>query len=368
MRFKSLRRFENLDKTDRLIFFAQRIDELTFDYSLDSHKAPTTNCPALIQEIYDILHTEDGCDQATMMARSRPIVQELLERLSGNIIFNRIISSDRKISDRLRNPEYHVVKETINLLQQELSHSAYITTCMDLLNEEVNGGSKAKIDFLARELVSSLENFGMSRAHIHFANQHEFFDNGPAINSPDFLKKFLFEVYPHFHEFILCFKVKNTATTISGQDFSSFKMKILNELQEPFVGLDCAQSFSKLKASEKFIVISDIQAVDRFSAIESALKRISLVQNIFRVYHHKNDFGLSAEVLISQCCIDEVRLAKCDVIRMQNVADDRPEKAAQKLSNLLQNTRMLRGPDRSKLISVAEFHGMGLDTLKRPPK
>lgn len=362
MRFKNLRRFENLEENALLIFLSQRIDELTFDYSLDSNKAPTTNCPALIGEIYEILHQDDGFDHATLMARAKPIVDELIDRVSGNTIVHRIIPSERDIAGRLRNPEFHVLRETIGVLQQELSQSAYVTTCMELLSLEVKGGSKEKIDFLARELVASLENFGMSRAHIHFANQHEFYDNGPQIDGPEFIKKFFFEIYPHFHEFILCFKVKNFTTKISDDDFETFEMRVLNEVPEPFLGAECAEKFSKLKSNEKFFVINGVRAVDRFSAIETALRRISLVQNIFRVYHHKNDFGLSSEALVAQCCVEEVRLAKCDVVRMHNVADDRPEKAAQKLSYLLKNTRMLNGPDRSKLISVAEFHGMGLDT------
>jgi len=362
LKIRSLERFPDPNAVKNLVFLAQRLDELTFDYSIDSYKAPTTNCPALIDEIYQILSRSEGVDHDTQMARCRPIAFELAQRLSNNPIVSRIIDSDRNISERVKVEDFHQFREIIYLLREELSEKGYITTCMDLLIEECDGGSKKKINFLAMELVASLENHGMSRAHLHFATRHEFFDAGEDVEDYSYTRKFLTRIFPEAHQFIIAFKVKNFTKNIEASSFNSFGITLSENLPEPFANADAAENFQKKKAIEQFFIVENIRALDRFSAIQTALRRASLVQNLFRVYHHKNDFGISDEALVNQCCVEGVRLTKCDVVRMQNVADDRPKKAAQRLGRLLGQTRLFGGPDRARLVSVAEFHGMGLDS------
>lgn len=361
MKFRGVDGYANPSEQESLVFLGQLLDELTFDYSLDSYKAPTMNCPTLVREAQSILAADREEDEHTKQARIRPILEELCERLSGNVIVSEMIPGEREVINRLRSESFDVVRSTFDLLLHEMSLRAYINTTMDLLLKACESGGKKNIAFLAKELVTSLENAGMSRSHIHFSTNLFFFDKDKKIERVDDLRSFYRDVFPHLHKFELCFKIDSFAERLSEDNFSGFAMIVANELPEKFANAGCAKNFKRKKEHERFLIVQDIQAFDRFSAVEKGLKRAKLLQNLFRIYHHKNEFGLRGDVVVEQCCVDGMRLASCEKSRMEFVTDDRPAKAANKLNFLLKNTQLMKGRDRTKLLSVAEFHGMSIE-------
>lgn len=232
---------------------------------------------------------------------------------------------------------------------------------MEMLADRAEKGSKKEIAFLARELVTSLENSGMSRSHIHYATIAFFFEGEGLVSGKQELKEFFREIFPHFHKFEICFKISHFAERLEEDNFSGFNMTVTEVLPEKFAAAPCARNFKRRKNHERFLIVREIQALDRYSAISKAIKKAKLLQNLFRIFHHKNEFGLRGDVIVEQCCVEGMRIATCDKSRMEFVSDDRPNKAASKLDFLLKNTQLTRGSDRAKLLSIAEFHGMSID-------
>lgn len=55
MRFRSLKRWNIKPELDGLLFFAQRMDELLWDFTLDTHKPMALNAPYLCKEAISLL-------------------------------------------------------------------------------------------------------------------------------------------------------------------------------------------------------------------------------------------------------------------------------------------------------------------------
>lgn len=361
MKFRGTGGCVSPETQENIVFLGQVLDELTFDYSLDSYKAPTMNCATLLREARTLLRDAAEESPDIRRARVRPVIEELCQRLPGNPIVRSIVNGERELALSLQSENFDVVRRTIDSLCDEVSIQGYITTAMDLLISECDNGGKKKIAVLARELVTSLENGGMSRSHIHYATHQFFFNDANPIESSEDLRSFFREVFPHLHDFKIVLKIDRFAERLQEDNFSGFAMTVSETLPEEFAVAPCARRFKNKKEDERFLIVNKIRAFDRYSAIDKAVKRAKLLQNLFRIYHHKNEFGIRSEVVVQQCCVDEVRLASCEKSRMEFVIDDRPGKAAEKLNFLLKNTRSISGPDRTKLFSVAEFHGMSLD-------
>lgn len=344
-----------------LVFVAQRLAELTNRFSLDSHKAPTVHFSGLISEA--LRQVEGfGDNHFTPSASSiEPIIKELVERAKDNIILKRMMPIDRLVSlyDLYNHPEK---EQRLKVLKEEISPQSYSTACMQLLIEYVHDNKKSEIDFLCRELISTLINLGMSKEHLYLSIFDFFFVQENHIADPECLRRFLLEVFPHYHDFILCFKVSDFGEALANNHFSRFSMKLADSVPNEFssVSPDILK-YSTALPSDKFLIVKNIRAFDRFSAIRKAQKSISLIQNLFRMYNHQQKLLFNDYVLVNQCCSDEIKLAPCQVGSIHAVYDDRPTKAARRLDQVLKETGFVRGEDKNKFFSIVEFHGMSLD-------
>lgn len=363
MRFAKLKGLtDTTEARPGLTYFAQRFEELTFDYSLDSYKTPTVNVPVLLQEAIDQLEAIELGHQGVSAQSVDPIIEELATRIKGNPVVQSVLTPEREAVLAIRRDDGAERLARIKILHRELSLHAYVRQTMSLLVEALPTNDKSRLELLTRDLATSLENLGMSRRHLHEATTEFFYNNESHIKGPECIRRFFRVIFAHHHDFSLCFKTKNVIDALREDNFSSFKMTITDELPDSFRQSADAVSFAKCKGTEKLVVISGIKAFDPYSAIRKAEGRVALLQNLFRMYHHKESFDLSRRVAVEQCCAETVKVFECESSRMSFVNDDRPKKAAQRLDYLLKNTRLPQGEDKSKFFSVAEFHGMGLES------
>lgn len=345
-----------------LIFFAQRLAELTNYYSLDSFKAPSANVPVLVDEaIRQIELIMDGA-QGVSEGSIEPILSEIQTRLAKNIVIKSMMPTQRIDAFRSSLNDYRQCLKKLRVISQDISQRSYTTKCMDLLISYTEKESKSDIDYLLRELVTGLENMGMSKHHIYQSTIQYFFLNKPCISNPKDIRKFFEKIFPHHHLFDVCFKTSALVDHIESDHFKAFSMKVLDTIPVDFAVASIGTPFENAQETEKFIVVSNIRAFDRTSAIRKSLKKVALIQNLFRMYHHKQTFNIGESVLVKQCCIEGIVHEKYNISAIQAVHDDRPRKAAKKLDTLLKETNFNKGGDFHKFLSVVEFHGMSLDS------
>lgn len=361
MRFRNVSHLISAPVGRSVVFLAQRIDELTFDYSLDSYKAPSVSVPSLVAEALQHANLLQESGEVVPTSSLDPIIDELKVRLAANAIVKAIIPQDRNVLDRL-DADLDLLVPTLNIIANELNPFTYTATVMNLIVAELERGSKESLDFLARELVATLENMGMSRAHIYFANKRFFYDEKNKINSSEEIKEFFEVIFPHYHEFTVALKVSSFSQLIDEEHFSAFGLELKSDARDDFENLDPEHPSFALREEQVFLLCDGINALDRYSAIEKAVEKASLLQNLFRLYHHAQTFQIDEQVIVSQCCIDIVSVCNRTSNKMLNVEDERPLKAGAKLKGLVTGSALLRGADSSRFISLAEFHGMGLES------
>lgn len=363
MLLRDTAKFYGLPNKSGLLFFAQRFEEATFDYSLDSHRAPAVNIPSLIYEAYSqvsrIVRDEPGVSETSV----DPILEELRERLAASPIFKSMFLPERNVVSKLQSADIPELSRLLSVLRDEMSQRTYINETMKQLMDAVNAGKKSLIEKLTLELVSSLENMGVNRKHLYLSVTTFFFQNVEDKLTSESLQHFFSEVYPHHHAFQICFVSDKIINDISASSLAMLEVKTLTKLPKPFVDSAEAKEFIAGSVGGRYVLVSNVQAYDPYSAIQAAEDKVGFIQNLFRVYHHKRHFSLGPRVVVEQrCCTTGVKCLYRDQSRIHSSTDDRPQKAAKRLNSLLQKSALPRGSDRTRFESIAEFHSMSLDS------
>lgn len=185
----------NIEETLGLLFFVQRLEELTFPYSLDSYKSPTMSIQGLLRECLSIIResktVEDQHLDKSMTSLSH-IVEEIRFRLKGNFIAKSIssLNLDNLISPRHEKERIDDVARRFEIAYAELNNQEYFHELVaSIITVASDASKKEKMDFLAREYVSFLQWRGVSRDHIQ-KTLIDFFWEGNEISRVEQFKDF----------------------------------------------------------------------------------------------------------------------------------------------------------------------------------
>ena len=233
---------------------------------------------------------------------------------------------------------------------------------MQMLLDSLDDKEKDRIGFLASELATTLVNLGMSRRHIHETVIDFFWSRDHEVTGPEDLRVLFRRIFPHYHEFNVCFRASESVRALINSEFSSLNIEIHESAPEAFK--ECANDLATLGNVEqtRFLTVSKISALDPHTAIGIAIKRVSLLKNLYRMFNHDNAFALSAGVAIEQCCEDGIKVIYPEEYTKRAVSDSSDRLASRKLNYLLSNSRFLRGRHYEKFVSVSDFHGLSMDS------
>jgi len=362
MKFRYPKNWKEEDSLKGLLFFTQIVEELTFEFSIDSYKAPVTNPPELISESIANLKMSKKSDKG--LAATKHILDELIERLNKNSVSKGLLNIELTRLTAFNYENDDEVLRRLYILKREINPYSYATKAMELLKVAVEENDKGEIYFISRELITTLLNFGMSSSHIKRTVINHFFGRVKKINTVNQIDGFFKKVFPHQHKTTACFKIESLAEIIDDKNISLFGIKIAESLPEAFMVAAKKHKFDTLSKGQKFVIVDEFRAFDKFSAAEEAKARISRLHDFFGIYHHKDTFTLEDDALVHQCCTKAVSLVGKPANRMQFISDSRPDKASKKLDNLLRQSRLFAGKDKHKFFRAVEFHGLSIaDTV-----
>ena len=82
------------DETRNILFFAQLIEELLFNYSIDIYKVPVCDAKVLCRELLQILEEADvsGFDETDF----RPVLEELIQEIQKDPIVEEVAPALRE--------------------------------------------------------------------------------------------------------------------------------------------------------------------------------------------------------------------------------------------------------------------------------
>lgn len=338
------------------------MEELTFEYTIDSYRAPTTNAPYLIRECLKSIEVERLAN--IQSASSKHIFDEMASRLRDNIVVKSLLNIDLPTYLNFDPERLEEVERRLKVLRREISPNTYALKCMELVSLAVlDPKDKKQIEFLAKELVTTLMNIGVSSTHINKTVRKTFFQSAP-VDSCDVLTDFFREIFPHGHGFTVVFRLGLSLSALKSEILDRFDMRLVEKFSEamPESG-KIAWPHKHTKKEKMFVVLDKIRTPDAFSAVKKARGKIARLHDLYGLFHHKQSYVLDDSAVIEmKCCQGEFRVVPSFVNNMEFIADNHPDKAALKLDKMMGQLRLPSGPDRAKFFRVIDFHGMSANT------
>lgn len=302
MKYPNLKKWKYSSELEGLLFFAQVVEELLFDYTIDTYKVPAMNVHTLCKELCQTI--DDVESGAIRQGAIKPIIEELCDRLTKDYAATNLLGGirDELISYLNRNDSIAEIKVRAELLRSKLENK-YLDETKRLLKETLEDAKqKEKIISLARALITELIDIGHSPEYIYFTTIHFFFDGRyPAVidsasSIDNYLKRFtakelnlmvIYRVSDNFRE-LKEFAAANNMSIES--DIPSIKLVNVSQGVTDFL--------SENQSLPLYLIMKSIKACDLYAAREDGDVRIQLLDSLARYHVHRQDFKWSDEALI----------------------------------------------------------------------
>lgn len=288
----------NYDKDlDGLLLFAQLIEEMLFDYTIDSYKVPALNTHSLCNELLDTIHeVKNGYIHQNSL---KPIKEELVWSLNNDPVAKTILGNNyRIIIDNLDQSDSHLILYPYLEILKNILETRYFEEMQVQLKDEIKSSkNKNNITILTRQFVTELLNSGFSQQYIYYETKNYFFSNN-KISSTDQIGKFL-------EKFIL--KGKKWEVVFRGQSHFNYVKKIgLNpeiiittkKPKNKTISLKESRYLSDNENYPTFIVFKNIEALDPYQARDIAERYLQVIHNLASYNIHKERLSWDEKALV----------------------------------------------------------------------
>lgn len=356
MRLRNLSRWTLSLQTQGLLFFAQRIDELLFDFSLDAYKPPALNSPYLCREAIELISEIEK--EFIEPSNLEPVLEELVWSVRQDAVAKSLLDSDIEYYTLHNNKTpLSVTKLRLEVLDRTINSGRYIEELRRRLIVAVRENDKGAIDFLATSLVTSLINGGVSKQWLHEQTHEYFFSpSGVNIDSEDLVLGYLDLVVQKVHKYTVFCVVSDLIKSIN-DSLDSFHLKLLEEIPDEMLP---ALSSNPLRAGEVVVQVAEVVARDPHAAREVALRKLDNLSDLFTLFYHRKKIEWRDEVLVKWECCDRSSV-QCRASRgaMERAFDLGESRAAKELGEMIAKFAAKRDRDSfNRFNRVADLHGI----------
>lgn len=271
-----------------LLVFANLIDEITFNYTTDSYKAPALHVMSLMKEL---LQTLENIEIGVISPQAQTsVVQELKWVVEHDEVFIAIISEKNlsglipKINDGCNKND---LKTAIEMLFETVSSDEYLLKLKESISTLVKENrQKEKIEKQSRILITHLKYMGYSEEFIYCKNKEYFFSPTSWVNNVDCIDEFL----GFFTGNSVEYKVIHIGSNIASQIRDSIVLDggAVDDDFDIGVNNNRIDDFKRKRPQNWKFIITSVNAKDVYSARITAEEKISTLANLFAFYHHKN--------------------------------------------------------------------------------
>jgi hypothetical protein len=338
MKYPDLNKWKYSSSLEGLLLFAQLVEELLFDYTMDTYKVPAMNSHVLSDELCQtISEVESG---AIRPGALKPIKEELCDRLTKDLVAMSILGEVREelISCLNKNDGVAETKVRAELLKNKLD-SEYLAENKRLLKATLaDVKQKERISSLTRTLITELIYIGYSPEYIYFETINFFFEgrSPSVIDNISLIDDYLAKFSGKESSFVAVFRVNETFGQL--KDFAeSVKIKIQPDTPSIKLIGRAARAMKFLAENESlplYLIVNKVETYDVLSAREDGDDSIQLLESLARYHVHRQDFRWSDEAII---CDENNRAL--GVYRKPVAATlKRPEPDISRLSGLIART------------------------------
>jgi hypothetical protein len=338
-----------------LLFFAQRLDELLFDYTLDTYKAPALNAPYLCQEALDLIaDIEAGNIDAANLDH---VLGELEWSLRNDNVAKQLIGVDLSVFFPGAQSKLHLSKQKVllEIVHKSVAPDLYLLATQEALLTAIGAGEKNTINTLARNWVATLTNVGVSKTHL-FQHVSSFFFRDRKIDSLDEAKVFFAKSLPYLHNFEVYFSVNKEISEFK-TTLTNYSISILDRLPEDLLETANQNKF-EIGQNDVIVEVSKINSYDIYSGRRQAEETLERVRDLALLYSHKRPISWNGIALVRQCCRDQPVATQAPKSAVQKIADLRPSIAAPRLAYLVENLSLDEQGDREKFDRIVDLHGL----------
>lgn len=292
----------DIAKCRNLLFVAQLINELLFDYSIPSNRISALNSHYLCRDAMTTINTieNNGVPEGSL----KPIVEELFRALSKDITFSSRNENPLKYflkaqsngsyvpTQRTEDLNYEDSKKVVYALHQKYFRTGwYRTALFDDVRNLVKSNDEAVLQDLFRQtkaLLTQLVNCGYSARYISFITNKLLYSPRREVVDVDVIDELL--------NTFDCKKRKYRVVFLVNKHHQHF-LRTINNIEfldtlPQHGGSYYEAKFLKKRKGERYILF-ETEAMDPFSAAE-AQKNILLDNvSIFRMFDHNYSFNIN---------------------------------------------------------------------------
>ena len=298
MRNKSLVGWNYSPKLNALIVFANLIDEMTFNYTYDSYKAPALNIISLLDEAEEtVMDIEKGMIKEEGM---RSVLEELTHSFKNDKVMTDLLQGmglSYLVVNSWMNLTHSEILNCIALLKQFNIGNLYFAKIKERLSSLIKiGKEKKEIENLTRIFVTHLKYMGYSEEYIYAVNLNFFFSPSTNIADENAVDHYL----SLYDGAVKSYKVVNIGNPLFkslknafGKDHDVVDDRLHLSFSTPAIS-----RFIQRRKNAQMFIITDVKAKDTYIARQLSLQRIHRHSRTFRFYHHKDELSIQNECLV----------------------------------------------------------------------
>ncbi|WP_417816241.1 hypothetical protein [Thalassospira alkalitolerans] len=360
MKFKVIPKWKSNDLKKEITFFYQRLDELLFDYTLDSYKPRMMSPPFLAIEL---IKTINDVEKDTINEKNIDhIINELRLFIENDKIAQRLLPLpiERILPNQSNNSKNPNIKVKAQILSKSIRNQLYIKVCQDFIIESISNNKLSDIDIYASFFITSIIGAGYSKQYV-YSKTNDFFMQEEIDGTQSILD--YFNLFDRTRNKYTCYiKVNDTAEHIPSQ-LSLFNVEIIDELPDSLKNDELFNSVFNSEENYKIVKLSDIIACDIHRAKENSEEVIRVISDLYSVFHHKNKIQWNRE---NSLIIDENNKTY-NATKETNVIlrgrDLKPARASKEFDRLLRSFSLMgRKSSIQTFRGVVSLHGIALLT------
>ena len=276
------------EKSDGVLYFIQRLEEMLFHYSDDIVKAPIHNTATLILEYIELER-----NQGVQAFHLDMVANELRESLSNDpIVKDKIgVNKVQKIVESLKNQQ----KSTVNYLEGLISLENYYIWCVAFTIINIKqANAKSNIRYGLRAWISCVTWFGYTPEYIYRYLQSCF---GVSCDNPqEKVEDFLNHVNLHKNNYRVYFLFMGSAAPY--QDLLSKRLGVIFEDDNWFFKLN-------KKENKAFIGYVDVEEIDPYVAVKTAAGKLDIFISFYRVISNRRKELISKNAFVRSLSTEE---------------------------------------------------------------
>jgi len=291
MNFKPLDNWTYSNKLEGLLLFAQRLQELSYTKSDYLEKNSYTSLWEIIDEYLEIIDILNK-NSVNYYDKELDILHaEIFEKISNDKVASTLLGDKKSkyLNGIKSSNSIVIIKQNLEILKLKLSPGKWLSLFEKMIKKVLEDTQKKDIIIQYTDnLFEFLTQYGYQKSTIlHIINIY-FYDRTKEIkitsinDISNFLQYFDLE-YKSFEVFYVGSKFFKEIE----ESCSNFNIEIIEQKEAQYNQAIESKFFKNNKNNKIFIKCNDVRAVDYYHATKRASQTVSLISNLFTVFHHK---------------------------------------------------------------------------------